>query len=68
MKRSEMVELLKNSVYNHMNSEDSIEDNEVFSRVLHDLEDKGMLPPFHTETYYQTWRDGGSGYIWEKEE
>lgn len=67
MKRSEMINFLQKSFNNHMNSEDSIDDNEVYSRILNDIEEKGMMPPFSEEIYSRVWRDGGDGHKWDKE-
>lgn len=60
MKRSKMIELLKNSFNTHMNSDDSIDDDEIFSRVLGDLEDAGMYPP-------DTYQEGHEVTMWDSE-
>lgn len=64
MKRSEMIKKIEEIIddtaliHNHVRAE----------RLLNAIEDAGMMPPFCTDIYYKTWRDGGSGYVWEKEE
>ena len=47
MKRSEMVEILRNSFINNMNSEDVDSDEMMYSNILQDLEDAGMEPPIY---------------------
>lgn len=63
MKRSEMLDLI-NDFYQECFNEYApgfCED------ILDILEEKGMLPPFDHDIYMKTWRDGGSGHVWEKE-
>lgn len=45
MKRYRMVEVLRESFIKHMNSHDVRTDDEMYSLILQDLEDAGMLPP-----------------------
>lgn len=63
MKRSTMVQLLRDSILNHMNCQDCCEtDEDLYSRVLEEIENSGMLPP--------SYKDFDYGYIseWESEE
>lgn len=45
MKRSQMVEILRNSFIEHMHSTEHNTDEEMYSAILKDLEKAGMLPP-----------------------
>lgn len=47
MKRSEMVEILRSSFIEHMNCSENCckNDEEMYSSILKDLENTGMLPP-----------------------
>lgn len=47
MRRSQMVEILREAVFNHMNCDADCcqTDEELYSKVLKELEDAGMLPP-----------------------
>lgn len=49
MRRSEMIKILQNSFLEHMNcSYDCCStDNELYSKILIDLEKHGMLPPYN---------------------
>ncbi len=45
MKRSKMLEILRESFIRNMNSEDVVDDDQMYSNILYDLEDAGMKPP-----------------------
>lgn len=45
MKRSQMLEILRESFLNHMNCQCCTTDEEIYSKVLKELEDAGMIPP-----------------------
>ena len=68
MKRSEMVKILQTSFIFWMNcTEDGLtpkNDDELFCRILGDLEKAGMLPPFCEEVYDKI---GDFGHEWEPE-
>jgi hypothetical protein len=63
-----MVEILQNSFISRMNDQDITDDHTMYSMILSDLEDAGMAPPVVLRIYYNTWRDGGSGRVWEPED
>jgi len=47
MKRSEMVNILRNSVLHHMNCQDCCKtDEEMYSMILEEIEEAGMTPPW----------------------
>lgn len=66
MKRSEAVIIIAKQVEKWFDKP-SIGYEDECSEILRSLEDAGMLPPFCHEVFYKVWRDGGSGYRWEKE-
>lgn len=71
MKRSEMLQAIKDVLYPHLPQYPECPDF-IAESVLQVIEGgnpsgKAMLPPFNYELYYRTWRDGGNGYEWEKE-
>lgn len=45
MKRMDMVVLLQMSFIKHMNDQDIVDDQQMYSMVLMDLEDAGIRPP-----------------------
>lgn len=49
MKRSQMLEILRNSFVEHMNSYEINTDEEMYSAILADLEKNGMMPPTTTK-------------------
>lgn len=56
MKRSEMVQFLRDSFIAHMNGECCKTDDEMYSSILGDLENAGMLPP-HSLRVGNNWED-----------
>lgn len=77
MKRSKMVRnmteywlgLLPNENPANMGYEEGLfqDVEEKMGSLLNFLEHSGMTPPFHSETFYKTWRDNGNGHVWEPE-
>lgn len=65
MKRSDMISLISNFIY-ELNVEPD-ECDAISDKILTKMEDAGMLPPFNNVVYYNSWRDGGTGHVWEKE-
>ncbi len=59
MKRSQMIEILRESVFNHMNCEPECcqTDEDLYSKVLTELEDSGMLPPTTELSHLKGLRD-----------
>lgn len=48
MKRSEMINILRNAFIEHMNCVDCCKDDDMmYSKILQKLEDSGMVPPIH---------------------
>lgn len=69
MKRSEMISKIneyldkqRTDSYGEMYNNDSMGEE-----ILELIEEMGMLPPFNNVVYYNSWRDGGTGNVWEKE-
>lgn len=54
MKRSEMLKILNNSFWFHMNCDCCYSDELMYSAILKDLENAGMLPPTDTKVLYGT--------------
>lgn len=48
MKRSQMIEILQETVQDHMNCQCCQTDDEMYSKMLKTLEDAGMMPPVTT--------------------
>lgn len=46
MKRSEMIQILKQATIQHMNCCCCTTDDEMYSKILYILEGAGMIPPF----------------------
>ena len=69
MKRSQLLlKLQRFYTQKHVMVEQGyIDKNEFMDQVLQLAEDLGMMPPFSDKIYGKVWRDGGSGYEWEKE-
>lgn len=71
MKRSEMVEGMVGQwlgLFPKEHGEDFYEEvRENMSKLLAFLEYRGMTPPFYSELFYKTWRNGGTGHGWEPE-
>lgn len=70
MKRSKMVDILRDAVLEHMNcSYDCCgDDPKMYSTILRALEESGMLPPFNLDAYLRSNRAPGDGHIWEGED
>lgn len=45
MKRSSMIKVLADSFWDRMNDDSILSDTEMYSAILADLEEAGMLPP-----------------------
>ena len=71
MKKSEMLEKIKQRIYNIQGGDETgvlwPSEDYIAYAILDEVEQAGMSPPFHPEAYYKTWRDGGHGREWEKE-
>lgn len=70
MKRSEMIVKMRDHWLGQFEQyekdlEDDVKKN--MGKLLEMMEYFGMLPPFNSEEYHKTWRDGGDGHKWEKE-
>lgn len=66
-----MIQVIKDALYCHLPGYDECPDF-IAETVMQSIEggnkfQKGMQPPFNHEAYSKTWRDGGSGYEWDKE-
>lgn len=66
MKRSEMLKVLRDSFLYQMNVESVTTDDEMYSNILKDLEDAGMIPPRHKD-YIDTLDRHPRSYEWEHE-
>ena len=65
MRRSEVIQKITKILKKW---EDSELNDKTSKEVLDMLEDEcGILPPFDTKLYEQTWRNDGTGHEWEKE-
>ena len=71
MKRSEMIQKIVKVLHQIQGNEDGEvlwpSEEYIAERVLQTVEDEGMPPPFDTDLYYRTWRNGGSGREWTEE-
>jgi len=68
MKRSEMVKFLQETFIKHMNSEElASTDEEMYSMILRDLENEGMLPPFTDLNKGSTEHPSWYANDWDKE-
>lgn len=71
MKRSEMIQKLTKLFEIMQGSEDGVllypNEEHMAERVLMEVEQAGMLPPFNIHLYMLKWRDGEDGFKWEEE-
>jgi hypothetical protein len=67
MKRSEMITLLQESFIRHANNQDVPDDRDMWSLVLEDLENVGILPPLNSKLDWATAFSEVSLHEWEQE-